>query len=154
MIFVKKPPVDDQSWKAVLALDPALDAEWIDLIERATTERRRLINNFENDKELKINAALYSRYKDFLIRLFNGKCAYCESKFTVSQPGDVEHFRPKGRVVDDNFKPIRVQHPTKGEIEHPGYYWLAYEWKNLLPSCADCNRFRMHGARTTPNLKK
>jgi hypothetical protein len=22
----------------------------------------------------------------------------------------------------------------------PGYYWLAAEWENLLPSCIDCNR--------------
>ena len=25
-------------------------------------------------------------------------------------------------------------------INHPGYYWLAYNYKNLLPSCIDCNR--------------
>jgi uncharacterized protein (TIGR02646 family) len=150
MIFVKKPTPEDLSWKALLALAPILDAEWSDLIDKARVGRVCLIDDFENDKDIKINAAIYSRYKDFLIRLFDGKCAYCESKFTVSQPGDVEHFRPKGRVVDDNFKPIRVQHPKKGEIEHPGYYWLAYEWKNLLPSCADCNRFRQHGVRTAP----
>jgi len=23
---------------------------------------------------------------------------------------------------------------------HPGYYWLAYDWRNLLPSCAICNQ--------------
>jgi hypothetical protein len=32
-----------------------------------------------------------------------------------------------------------------GAIPHPGYYWLVYDWENLLPSCADCNRFRWHG---------
>jgi len=25
-------------------------------------------------------------------------------------------------------------------VDHPGYYWLAYEWSNLLPSCSRCNR--------------
>lgn len=24
--------------------------------------------------------------------------------------------------------------------ELPGYYWLAYDWRNLLLSCAECNR--------------
>jgi hypothetical protein len=24
----------------------------------------------------------------------------------------------------------------------PGYYWLAADWENLLPSCIDCNRSR------------
>lgn len=25
-------------------------------------------------------------------------------------------------------------------VPHPGYFWLAYEWCNLLPTCEDCNR--------------
>jgi len=154
MIPVKKLPSDDQSWKAWLESVPTLAVEWADLIEKATEGRKRLIDDFDNDRELKVNAALYSRYKEFLTRLFNGKCAYCESKFTVSQPGDVEHFRPKGRVVDESFKPIRVKHPVKGDIEHPGYYWLAYDWRNLLPSCADCNRFRFHGVRIPSTVSK
>ena len=24
-------------------------------------------------------------------------------------------------------------------MAHPGYYWLAYDWRNLLPSCIVCN---------------
>ncbi|KAF7963934.1 hypothetical protein AWV80_04050 [Cupriavidus sp. UYMU48A] len=41
---------------------------------------------------------------------------------------DVEHYRPKGGVADDST--------------HRGYWWLALEWSNLLPSCIDCNRSR------------
>ena len=26
------------------------------------------------------------------------------------------------------------------EIVHPGYYWLAYDYLNLLPACSACNR--------------
>ncbi|GLS42688.1 HNH endonuclease [Methylobacterium brachythecii] len=59
--------------------------------------------------------------------LFHGKCAYCESRFDVTAPVDIEHFRPKGGV--------------EGQV-HPGYWWLAAEWTNLLPSCIDCNRRR------------
>jgi hypothetical protein len=59
--------------------------------------------------------------------LFHGKCAYCESRYEVSGPVDIEHFRPKGGVEG---------------AEHPGYWWLAAEWTNLLPSCLDCNRRR------------
>lgn len=25
-------------------------------------------------------------------------------------------------------------------MKHPGYYWLAYDWKNLLPTCTVCNQ--------------
>jgi len=63
-----------------------------------------------------------------LTALFHGKCAYCESVYAGTQPMDVEHFRPKGGVEE---KP-----------DHPGYWWLAMKWENLLPSCIDCNRRR------------
>jgi hypothetical protein len=62
---------------------------------------------------------------------FYGKCAYCESPISDFQHGDIEHFRPKGGVTDKNDVPIPF---------HPGYYWLAYDWENLLPSCAICNQ--------------
>jgi hypothetical protein len=63
---------------------------------------------------------------------FYGKCAYCEAYITDFETGggDIEHFRPKLAVTDENDEPI----------EHDGYYWLAYYWKNLLPSCQLCNR--------------
>lgn len=60
--------------------------------------------------------------------MFHGKCAYCESFYQAQAPVDVEHFRPKGAV--------------EGEDDHPGYWWLAMAWENLLPSCIDCNRRR------------
>jgi hypothetical protein len=144
MIFVSKPACDDAAWKRLVE-EVAQDSEWKDIIEKAQTARDDLIKDFDADNEIKVNAALYKRYMYFLLKLFNGKCAYCEAKITLTQPGDVEHFRPKGRVVDENFKPIHVRHPSKGDIVHPGYYWLAYEWRNLLPSCIDCNRYRNLG---------
>ncbi|WP_397452114.1 hypothetical protein [Pseudomonas sp. NA-150] len=75
----------------------------------------------------------FSHYKEpdvvmALNTLFHNKCAYCEGKITNTGPIDVEHFRPKGRVA--------------GVLNHPGYWWLATEWTNLLASCIDCNRSR------------
>lgn len=64
-------------------------------------------------------------------RLFHGKCAYCESRYVAATPMDVEHYRPKSSVQ------AWGDHPAAG-----GYYWLAADWDNLLPSCADCNRRR------------
>ena len=63
-----------------------------------------------------------------LEKLFHGKCAYCESYYFGQAPVDVEHYRPKGKVAE-----------APG---HPGYWWLAMAWENLLPSCIDCNRRR------------
>ena len=60
-----------------------------------------------------------------LERLFIDKCAYCEWQV---EEFDVDHFRPCGSV---------------GELgDHPGYYWLTYEWENLYPSCQHCNQRR------------
>ena len=56
--------------------------------------------------------------------IFHNKCAYCERQ---EYKPDVEHYRPK-KSVD----------PPQ-ENNH-GYYWLCYEWSNLLPSCSQCNR--------------
>jgi len=69
--------------------------------------------------------------RDRLTEVFHGKCAYCETSYKASQPADIEHFRPKGGVTIDGTKP-----------QPPGYWWLASDWMNLLPSCSDCNRPR------------
>jgi uncharacterized protein (TIGR02646 family) len=67
--------------------------------------------------------------KNALLRAQYDKCCYCERKLSASDYGDVEHYRPKGTVK---------QAPGQDK-EYPGYYWLAYEWNNLLVSCKRCN---------------
>jgi len=57
--------------------------------------------------------------------LFGKKCAYCETKYAAGGPLHVEHHRPKAGVT--------------GDASHRGYWWLASDWTNLLPSCTDCN---------------
>jgi uncharacterized protein (TIGR02646 family) len=57
------------------------------------------------------------------------KCAYCETK---QGPFEVEHYRPKSAV----------QQRRGARIERPGYYWLAYDWTNLLLVCVQCNQHR------------
>jgi hypothetical protein len=73
-----------------------------------------------------------------LEKLFHGKCAYCESVYVSTAPVDIEHYRPKAAVAEDEL--------------HPGYWWLASDWDNLLPSCIDCNRRR--GQRTPAVFSK
>jgi uncharacterized protein (TIGR02646 family) len=77
--------------------------------------------------------------KDALNKLFHLKCAYCDIDYGGA-PLDVEHFRPKSAVVET----VR----GKDTLKKPGYYWLAADWYNLLPSCIDCNRPRVHGTAT------
>lgn len=83
---------------------------------------------------------LWSVLKDVLLDDFHGKCAYCDATLEHVAWGDVEHFRPKAEVTED--------------ASHPGYYWLAYDPDNYLPSCQKCNqgdakknRFPVSGTR-------
>jgi uncharacterized protein (TIGR02646 family) len=59
----------------------------------------------------------------------HNKCCYCESDPDATSYGAVEHYRPKGTVVA--FR--------QGNKIYPGYFWLAYEWSNLLFICERCN---------------
>jgi len=84
------------------------------------------------DRQTNLKGFKYSRYKETAVKnalekLFHGKCAYCETFYQQNQPVDIEHYRPKGNVQG---------------TEHSGYWWLAADWENLLPSCIDCNRRR------------
>lgn len=80
-----------------------------------------------------------------LPNVFNDRCAYCESPLVFDRyKGDAEHYRPKGRVTwkNDATKPkvmARCKLPDGSEIDHPGYFWLAYDWRNLVPACSACN---------------
>lgn len=86
---------------------------------------------------------VWKGFRDWLKKnVFNNKCAYCETTIT-GFPGDTEHFRPKGRVriilEDGGSQIVKIVDEDGDEIEHPGYFWLAYHWRNLLPSCQFCN---------------
>ncbi|MFV8339321.1 hypothetical protein ACNQGL_08610 [Flavobacterium sp. LB3P21] len=68
--------------------------------------------------------------KTLLQTIQNNKCCFCEAKYKHVASGDVEHFRPKAEFSQGH-----------GNLLHrPGYFWLAYDWNNLLVSCEICNR--------------
>jgi uncharacterized protein (TIGR02646 family) len=72
-------------------------------------------------------AVVWSTAADALQRASNGKCWYCESSQDRSDK-PVDHFRPKNSVVEDPG--------------HPGYWWLAFDWRNYRYSCTYCNSKR------------
>ena len=78
--------------------------------------------------EVDRNVYADDRVRRALEKQFYDKCAYCEGDSSGQADWDVEHFRPKGRVAERK--------------DHDGYYWLAYAWENLYPSCQHCNQRR------------
>jgi uncharacterized protein (TIGR02646 family) len=67
------------------------------------------------------NGKTQSKVREKLNEFYFTKCAYCESFCKA----EIEHYRPKKGVTEDNL--------------HNDYYWLCYEWSNLVPSCRYCN---------------
>ena len=74
----------------------------------------------------------HSTVRSLLEAIQNQKCCFCESKFKHISDGDVEHFRPKAEYSQGR--------ETNYPLIRPGYFWLAYDWDNLLVSCEICNR--------------
>ena len=93
----------------------------------ATNERDRLIREALTEKNKHNFKSKVYRDGSLapLKTLYHNKCAYCETNTVAGAPMQVEHYRPKAEVAK--------------EKEHEGYYWIAYEWSNLLLSCAICN---------------
>lgn len=67
---------------------------------------------------------LWSDVKVHLRTQSHNKCWYCETS-TRGFPGDIDHYRPKGRVAE--------------AANHDGYWWLAFEWRNWRFVCRYCN---------------
>lgn len=120
--------------------------QWVDWCQRTKDATTQLISRASADLGLKmgkeVSQDLYKERSDEMFGPFHGKCAYCESYIKSTQDGDVEHFRPKGAVHDADNKVIKTRDSSGNEQPHRGYYWLAYDWRNLLPSCILCNQLR------------
>lgn len=100
-------------------------------LEREIRHRRR--TPFDRERLIRSDVV------DALQKVFEGRCAYCES-LVSSAAENVDHFRPVAGTEDkEGYSP-----------DH--YGWFAYEWRNLLIVCPDCrrrkgSRFPVHGPR-------
>ena len=136
---IPRRPLSSAAWK-----------RWISDCSKATEELAQRIARGEKPEvsDLYKRKSIKDEYFIATGPPFYGKCAYCEAPIRDYQHGDVEHFRPKAGVSDENGQPVflldeqgQVQIGAGGvPVEHPGYYWLAYEWTNLLPACVKCNQ--------------
>jgi len=91
------------------------------------TEQEAGLLNFIADSNIYGDATV----KAALRGMQRGKCAYCEVE-VHDNPGTIDHYRPSKAV----------QQAKGEEVLRPGYFWLAYQWENLLLACIDCNQNR------------
>lgn len=78
-----------------------------------------------------------------LAEIFSNKCAYCESAMPASF-GGLELHRPRQNAIG-----------TDGEASPDHYWWLAWDWRNVLLACTNCvsgkgSRFPVSGRRAEP----
>jgi len=131
-------------------LEGTLRGEWTAWETRARQATDEVLDAWEasrkdpNDKSFKgifdkpSIQSVWGDLKDWLLKnVFNNKCAYCETPVLRSSM-HAEHYRPKGRVTQ-NKKKVKIKDANGEYQDHPGYFWLAFHWTNLLPSCAFCN---------------
>ncbi len=109
---------------------PAVLDSLLAVQERAAA--RKFFTDAGRSRQERFSFSVYKRpeISTALAALFHDKCAYCESYLYAVMPVYVEHFRPKSSVIE--------------RPEHPGYWWLASDWDNLLVSCPECSRVRDH----------
>jgi len=125
--------------------EPDCDA-WREWREACEKEEGKALAAAQREEPPEINERLYKKdkiRKGFFFKKsgpFRGKCAYCESYITDGRDGDIDHYRPKGRVTDEDDREVKVRSKSGTEVSHPGYYWRAYDWRNLLPACKFCNQ--------------
>jgi hypothetical protein len=141
-----------------VAFDPkqltgTLRQEWEQWLNKSEAATQKIIQAWEEWRQqgssgeftYPLDQKVWAELKDWLLKnVFHGKCAYCESR-DVRSPYHAEHFRPKGRVtlkVKKKFQVVKTLDEEGQEAPHPGYFWLAYNWTNLVPSCNDCNTAR------------
>lgn len=115
---------------------------WQQWSARAEAETQLLIKARLSGKGRGFNPVILSELKEWLLHnVFYNKCALCEYDVVSDYYyGDSEeHYRPKSEVTEEHdgrIEPVLMPdgHP------HPGYYWVAYDWRNMFPLCARCRR--------------
>jgi len=98
---------------------------------KLSSNQKKWTNEFLNARTKKEQDHALVHYRDptikkALIKTFQGKCAYCESKVLHIDYGNIEHFRPK----------------SWASFKH-----LAFDWDNLLLSCSVCNGSAYKGTK-------
>jgi hypothetical protein len=127
-------------------------AEFKKWIEKAEKARDKVFDILKDAKEkdlseidFKLDAGIWSELKKWMLKnITYNKCAYCEKILTTDEKEtiyyDAEHYRPKAKVsMKGSSKDVQTTDEFGNKITHPGYFWIAYDYNNLLPSCKICN---------------
>ncbi len=94
------------------------DASWLAKADHLLEQLRHAPDCAALNKIIDDNSAVWGDLKQWLLALSHGKCWFSEAKDCFSH-WDLEHYRPKKFAKDANG------------AAREGYWWLAFDWKNL-----------------------
>lgn len=77
-----------------------------------------------------LNREVDALIKPILRKRFYGKCGYCETKIQRVGSGVIDRFRPHNGVRDEK------------EYFSDLYWWLVFDWDNLIYSCKECSQYK------------
>lgn len=107
---------------------------------REALEAVEALDPGQRAKAINARSAIWSELKPALQALSHNKCWYCES-VDLRSDNAVDHFRPKNSVKGS------ARFPANGA--HPGYWWLAFDYRNYRFSCTFCNSIRKSAEGTS-----
>lgn len=109
-------------------------------------------------REGRVDAKAFDGYRVAMEPLYHSqkhKCAFCEKRDWL-KGFSVEHFHPKDAVDLIDWSALKPEATAvdraafaKGlpprdlkvlrKVRHEGYWWMTWDWVNVLGSCAACN---------------
>lgn len=108
---------------------PAPDFLLSNIIITAKDALERTFFKKKGQERFRFETSLMAPIKQSLLEMCNNKCAYCETHLHNGMYGNIETFRPKSgaRGFNNEYAPLH-------------YWWLAYDWDNLIISCEICDQ--------------
>lgn len=107
-----------------------LRSEPVDLAIEKLNEFYSSTNRSQKRYNFPFNDKIDKELKEYLHEAFHGKCGYCETKIDSPSVGIVDRYRPHNGVRDKN------------EYHQDLYWWLTFEWDNLIYCCKTCNQYK------------
>lgn len=102
-------------------IDGTPPADWVADADAVTDQLRAATDAEARKAIIDANDGLWrdERIRGWLRQQFHDKCWFSEARESVSAI-HVDHFRPKGRIKDDQQR----------IVAHEGYWWFAFNWRN------------------------
>lgn len=107
-----------------------LQSESVDLAIEKLDEFYASPNRNQKRYHFPFNKEIDNELKKYLHPVFHGKCGYCETKIENPNAGTADRFRPHNGVRDKN------------DYHQDLYWWLTFEWDNLIYCCKTCNQYK------------